>query len=202
MKKTTIAISLILISLLSSVAWAGITVRAGAALPRGDFKDYAASGVSLEVEADLHPFSAPFLSVPVVISYSGFGSEEADWSNAEKIVTQDSKITMTGGGLGLKIEPPLLPLKPFAEVLGRLASIEQDYGSGVEGEGRNIESQTKFGLQFIGGVKYPLAPSLSAQAGASYTTFFKTKMLLDNVEREFDANVLGLFVGVTFNFGW
>lgn len=202
MKKSALLLVVALFVGIPSWAFAGITLRAGVSLPQGDFKNSAGNGGSLDVVADLHPFAAPFLSIPALVNYSGFGKKESEWPYEGKMITQDSKVTMTGGGLGLKLEPPALPLKPFVEVLGRLASIEQDYGSGISEKSRSIDSQTKFGVQLTGGLTYPLMPSISLQGGAAYSTYFNVEILRDNVAEEIDIKTLNIFVGVTFNFGW
>lgn len=202
MRKAVFLVSAVLIVALSSSLYAGITVRLGAALPQGDFKDYAGSGWSADVIADLRPFSLPFLSMPALVNYSGLGNKKTDWSQNGQIHTQESKITITGGGLGLKIEPPALPLRPFGEVLGRLASLEQDYFSGIAGSEHVIESQTRFGVQFTGGLNYPLVPSMDLQGGVSYTTFFNLEISKDEEIQKFTPKILTLFVGITFNFGW
>jgi hypothetical protein len=202
MRKAVFLVSAVLIVAFSSSIYAGISLRVGAALPQGDFKDYAGNGWSADVVADLHPFSVPFLSMPALVNYSGYGNKKTDWSQSGHVYTQESKITITGGGLGLKVEPPALPLRPFGEVLGRLASLEQDYFSGISGAEHVIESQTKFGVQFTGGLNYPLVPSMDLQGGVSYTTFFNLKMSKNEEIQKFTANIVAVFVGITFNFGW
>jgi hypothetical protein len=183
---------------------AGIAVRANVSLPQGDFKDYSATGYGLEVVADLRPFPVPFLLMPVAIGYTAHGNEEQDWQPGPGagLATQESSVTVSGGGLGLKLEPPALPLRPFLEVMGRLAAIEQDYDPGTDDNRGSIESETRFGFEIAGGLRYKLVPTTSLIVGARYTTYFNVGLFRDNTETEIDVNTVGIFVGARFGLGW
>jgi opacity protein-like surface antigen len=206
MKSHQLILVLLVVAVMSSPLFGGISVRAGLSLPQGDFKDYAATGWSAEILADIHPFSAPFLSVPVMVNLVSLGEKESDWFSAPETgpgdFTQMSSVTLTGGGIGLKFEPPIPAIRPFAEVFGRLASIEQEYDSGLPDEGKVIESKTKFGVQIDGGLQYSFVPTTSLLIGASYTTFFDVNLFSENVEEEVSVNTIGVFVGMSFSVGW
>jgi hypothetical protein len=176
----------------------GISVRVGLQMPQGDYKDYAGNAWNAEIIADVRPFAVPFLSVPVMVNVASFGEKQTDWLGA----TQTSSVTMTGGGIGLKLEPSIPGIKPFVEVFGRLASIEQDYHSGMPNAGNEIESKTKFGYQIDGGLKYSLVPTTSLIVGASYTNFFDVSLIAADQTSKIDAAMIGIFAGISFSVGW
>ncbi len=205
MKKLNVFILVLVLLLLPQVCLGDITLRAGMALPQGDFKELAATGWSVDVVADVHPFSLEYLSVPVLVNVSGYGKQEIKYTSIAPSVgevTQASTITLTGGGIGLKLEPSRPVFKPFIEVLGRLASIEQEYDSGIAGEKSVIESKTKLGFQVNGGLKYNVTPTTSLQAGVGYTILLKANLKNENIDQELDTRSLGIFVGASFNLDW
>ncbi|MFH2055806.1 MAG: hypothetical protein ABIJ61_07605 [bacterium] len=205
MRKSGLMLSIMLLCAAPSL-FAGISVRTGLLLPQGDFKDYAGKAWSAEIVADVSPFSVPFLSVPVMVNVAGFGEKQTDWLGAPETgpatFAQTSSLTLTGGGVGLKLEPAIPGIKPFVEVFGRLASIEQDYHSGIPDAGNKIESKTKFGYQIDGGLKYSLVPTASLLVGASYVTFLKASLIAEEQTAEIDATMIGVFVGISFSVGW
>lgn len=205
MRKSFILVAIILLGLTPSL-FAGISVRAGLLMPQSDFKAYAGNAWSVEIVADVSPFSVPFLSVPVMVNAAGFGEKQADWEfssgGSATVYTQTSSLNLTGGGIGLKLEPAVPGIKPFVEVFGRLASIEQDYHPGIPDAGNTIESKTKFGYQIDGGLKYSVAPTASLLVGASYVTFLNASLTSDDNAGEIDASMIGIFVGLNFSVGW
>ncbi len=126
----------------TAAAVADIGVRGGAMYPRGDFKDFAKAGWRAEITADINMFSVPFLSTVVAFGAADFGKKESVWQQTDQFYTQESKTALTGGGVGLRLEPPSMVIRPFAEALIRLASIEQDYESGLGGSDIEIADQT------------------------------------------------------------
>ncbi len=180
-------------------AHADIGVRAGAVYPQGDFRDFAKAGWRAEITADLNVFSAPFLSTVVSFSAVDFGKKESTWGPVEAILTQESKTALTGGGVGLRLEPPLTVIKPFIEGLVRIASIEQDYESGSGGS--ELKSRTKIGYQFNGGLKFGLAPKVSIEAGASWMTFPNCKFKDKEQEVEVSLDAFSIFGGLSLGIG-
>lgn len=178
---------------------ADIGVRAGVMYPRGDFKDFAKAGWRAEITADVNMFSVPCLSTVVAFSVADFGKKESLWQPDDVVVTQESKTAVTGGGVGLRFEPPSMAIRPFGEALVRLASIEQDYESGLGGS--ELKSRTKFGYQINAGLKFTLAPKVGLEAGASWLTFTNCKLTDEQQEVEIDIQAFGIFAGLTLGIG-
>lgn len=203
-KITLLLLALLIVSL--TPLYGGISVRLGLLMPQGDYKDYASNAWTAEIVADVSPFSVPYLSVPVMVNYAGFGEQQSDWISVPETgpttFTQTSSVNVTGGGIGLKLEPAIPGIKPFVEVFGRLASIEQDYHSGAVADANTIESKTKFGYQIDGGLKYSLVPTADLILGASYITFLKASLFSGNERGEVDAKMFGVFTGISFSIGW
>lgn len=183
----------------TAAAVADIGVRGGAMYPRGDFKDFAKAGWRAEITADINMFSVPFLSTVVAFSAADFGKKESSWQPADQVVTQESKTAFTGGGVGLRLEPPSMVIRPFAEALIRLASIEQDYESGLGGS--ELKSRTKLGYQVNAGLKFTVAPKVGFEAGASWMTFPNCKFTDKQQEVEIDLHAFSIFAGLTLGIG-
>lgn len=184
---------------LVSTASADIGVRLGAMMPRNDFKQFAKTGWRAEITADLNMFSVPFLSTVVSFSAMDFAKKETTWQTQDILVIQESKTALTGGGIGLRLEPPSAFIKPFVEGLVRIASIEQDYESGTGGS--ELKSRTKIGYQLNGGLKFSLAPKIGVEAGATWMAFPNCKFKDKNEEIEIDLSAFGLFAGLSLGIG-
>lgn len=167
--------------------------------PRGDFKSFAGNGWRAEVTANLNTFSIPFLSTVVAFSAVDFGKKSSNWQPESNVVTQESKTGLTGGGVGLRLQPPSPMVKPFAEALIRLASIEQDYESGLGGS--ELKSRTKLGYQLNAGIEFSIAPKVGIEAGATWMNFSNSKFTDKQQEVEIDLQAFGLFVGLSIGIG-
>lgn len=183
----------------TAAAVADIGVRGGAMYPRGDFKDFAKAGLRAEITADINMFSVPFLSTVVAFGAADFGKKETVWQQADQFYTQESKTALTGGGVGLRLEPPSMIIRPFGEALIRLASIEQDYESGIGGS--ELKSRTKLGYQLNAGLKFTVAPKVGLEAGATWMTFPNCKFTDKLQEVEIDLHTFGIFAGLTLGIG-
>jgi len=184
---------------LTQAALADIGIRGGVMYPRGDYKDFAKSGWRAEITADVNMFSMPFLSTVIAFNVADFGKKESSWQPEDVTVTQESKTAITGGGVGLRFEPPSMAIRPFGEALVRLASIEQDYESGLGGS--ELKSRTKIGYQVNAGLKFTLAPKVGLEAGATWLTFPNCKMTDKQQEVEIDIQAFGIFAGLTLGIG-
>lgn len=178
---------------------AGVGARLGFLVPQGDIKDLAKTGWRAEVTADLNMFRLPFLSTVVSVGAMDFAEKKSDYTADAQSYTQESHIALTGGGVGLRLQPPAAAISPFAEAMLRLASIEQEYKDGA-GNSR-LDSRTKFGYQFNAGLQFPLAPRVGLEVGGSYMSFFNNKYLHHGVEREIDLKAFGAFVGLDVGIG-
>ena len=184
---------------LTQAALADIGIRGGVMYPRGDYKEFAKSGWRAEITADVNMFSMPFLSTVIAFNVADFGKKESSWQPEDVTVTQESKTAITGGGVGLRFEPPSMAIRPFGEALVRLASIEQDYESGLGGS--ELKSRTKIGYQVNAGLKFTLAPKVGLEAGATWLTFPNCKMTDKQQEVEIDIQAFGIFAGLTLGIG-
>lgn len=196
---TLAALLVCIVFSLSVPASAGIGIRGGAMFPRGDFKNFAGDGWRAEVTASLNVFSVPYLSAVVAFSAADFGKKSSDWISGTDLVTQESKTGVTGGGVGIRLQPPSPFIKPFGEALIRLASIEQDYESGLGGS--ELKSRTKFGYQINAGLEFAIAPKVGLEAGATWLSFSNTKFKSEQQEIEVDLQSFGLFVGLNLGIG-
>lgn len=198
--KRFLSVALCLLCLCGTqAAIADIGVRGGIMYPHGDFKEFAKAGWRAEITADVNMFSVPFLSTVVAFSTSDFGKKESLWQPEDAVVTQESKTAVTGGGVGLRFEPPSMAIRPFGEALIRLASVEQDYESGLGGS--ELKSRTKLGYQINAGLKFTLAPKVGLEAGATWCTFNNIKMIDEQQEVEIDLQAFGIFAGLTLGIG-
>lgn len=198
-KKVSLLAVCVFVLIATTAAVADIGVRGGAMYPRGDFKDFAKAGWRAEITADINMFSVPFLSTVVAFGVADFGKKEALWMQDDQLYLQESKTALTGGGVGLRLEPPSMVIRPFAEALIRLASVEQDYESGLGGS--ELKSRTKLGYQLNAGLKFTVAPKVGLEAGASWMAFPNCKFTDKQQEIEIDLNAFGIFAGLSLGIG-
>ena len=199
MHRFTSICTLAIVLAVCSTAGAEIGARVGAMMPQGDFKQFAKAGWRAEITADLNMFSVPFLSTVVSFSTMDLAKKESSWQPEDVVLIQESKTSLTGGGIGLKLEPPSAIIKPFVEGLVRIASVEQDYESGLGGS--ELKSRTKIGYQFNGGLKFSLAPKVALEAGATWTSFPNCKFKDKNEEVEINLTAFGIFTGLSLGIG-
>jgi hypothetical protein len=176
---------------------ASVGLRGGVLVPQGAFKDLAKSGGSVEVVATLQALPVSVITVAVAINTTSFGKKELSYSSGK----QESKMGFTGGGFGVRVEPPSLIIRPFAEIMGRIASIEQDYTK-TAGADVEIISKTRVGYQINGGLKWAFLPTTSIEVGAGYTVFPNVKLKNRQVETKTAVKTWGVFVGLRFNLGF
>lgn len=190
---------LLAVCLLAATANAGLRARAGIMSPQGDLKESAKLGWRAEIGADLNMFSLPFMTVAVSVSAVDFGKKESEYNFQSNSFRQESHVALTGGGAGLRVRPPSAMLRPFAELLLRLASVEQEYKDGAGGS--SLESKTKFGYEINAGFEYQLAPKTALEFGASYLTLWNHKLIRSRVEQEIDLKAWGVFAGINLGIG-
>lgn len=193
--KTTILV-ILLIPVCGINSYAAIGLRGGLIFPQGGFGDLAKSGGTIDITATLRAFPVNAVTIAVAINTTNFRMKEMSYDG----LRQESKISTTGGGVGLRLEPPSLLIKPFVEVLGRVASIEQDYkkDSGANSE---VNSKTRFGYQINGGIKYAFIPNVGLEVGGSYLVFPNTKFKQKQQEIKTDVKAWGIFVGLRLALG-
>ncbi len=198
-----VAVGMIALFGLSQAATADVGVRGGLVKPQGDIKSLAKSGWRAEVTADLNFFRMPFLSTVVSVGAMDFGKKKTEYTSGEQTYTQESHIALTGGGIGLRVAPPTLAIKPYAEALIRLASIEQEFKDGADFS--SLESKTKFGYQVNAGVKFPMMPKVAFEVGGSYVSFAKNNYF-DRTsgtlqERELELKAYSIYAGISLGLG-
>ncbi len=184
----------------SNSATAGVGLRLGAALPQSDFKDFARTGWLAEINADLDLLHTPFLSIVVAAGQTDFAKKKHEYAGeGTNPLTQESKMAMTGGGAGLRATPNAVVIKPFFEAMLRIASIEQDYESGLGGS--EVESRTRVGYQAAGGISFAAMPTLDIELGISYLTFPGVKVTHEQTEIKTDLKAITIFGGAKVNVG-
>lgn len=207
MKNRTVAATFVALFLFANLfvntapAQAGIGLRLGAGLPQGEFRDLAKTGWMAEIHADIDLLNTPFVNVAVAAGQMDFGEKEVMYvADGDIDALQESKISLTGGGIGLRATPPTVFIKPFAEAMLRIASVEQDHESGLNGS--EIDSKTRVGYQISGGLAFSIVPTLDFELGASYLQFPGTKFRNQQLsEDEVDLKALTIFAGVRVNVG-
>lgn len=158
-----------MVLLLCSQAESAISLRAGMVTPLSEFKDLAKTGWSAEVLADVRSLPVSGLTIIVLFNTSHHAQRKYDFTVAGETHTQKSQMTFTGGGIGLRVIPPTLVFKPFAELLGRVSSVQQDFRNNADKA--SMESRTKFGYQINAGLRYGVSPGVDLELGGGYTAF-------------------------------
>ncbi len=185
--------------LLGVRAESAISLRAGMASPLGEFKDLAKTGWSAGVLAEVRPLTVNALMVVVEFSTSHFARCQYDFPAEGGTHTQKSQMTLLGGGLGLRLMPPTPVLKPFAELLGRVSSVEQDFRD--NDDKASVESKTVIGYEINGGLRYGISPEVDLELGGGYTAFSKAKFKHKDTVMEVAPRGWQAFVGVALTIG-
>jgi opacity protein-like surface antigen len=180
-------------------AESAISLRAGMASPLSQFNDLAKPGWAAEVLADVRSLPLNALTVVVEFNTSHLSQRQYDFTVAGATQTQKSQMTFTGGGIGLRVMPPTPVLKPFAEILGRVSSVQQDFRDNADIE--SMESKTKLGYEINAGLRYGVSPGVDLELGGGYTAFSKTKLKHKDTMIEIAPNSWQIFVGVALTLG-
>ncbi len=183
----------------ASPAFGGVGLRVGSGLPVGNFNDYAKLGWGIDVLADFRVL--PISAVRMVVAYDRlkFGDKHYTWPFTFVALNETSRITVSGVAVGARLEPPTPVVKPFFELLARLASVQQET---ILNNHSVKNSATKFGYQINGGVRYALAPAINLEAGLGYTSFAKTNLSLGGNSVQIAPSAWNLFLGVHVNTGF
>ena len=169
MKKSTVGI----LAALAAVSLAGtanaqmgpttpfsVEVRAGAAIPTGDFADLVSTGWTVGVDGT-------FNITPMFGIYAGYSVSQFGVSDDFEEVFGDGDITEQGFDAGLKATfgGGALPFTPFL----RGGLIYHKIGGDFEDEDVDAEdSDSELGFEIGGGVTFPLGPRISVVPSASY----------------------------------
>ncbi len=176
MKKT------MLLSLVAAVALAGgaqaqalptsplsVDVRAGAAIPTGDFGDIAETGFT--VGGDLAFMFTPVLSAYVGGSYSSFGASDEFQEAIEELTggqLDDISYNLYGLDAGLKATFAAGGFTPYLR--GGLVYYTAELGGGDDlGEDVEDENDYEAGFEVGGGLAFPLGPRISVTPEVTYT---------------------------------
>lgn len=199
MKKTTLG----LLSLVAAVTMAGgaqaqsgtmpasplsLEVRAGAAVPTGDFGDIAETGYT--VGGDVGFMFTPMFSAYVGGSYSSFAASDEFRELIEALTggqVDDLSYNLYGGDAGVKASfPTMSGFSPFLK--GGVVYYTAELGGGGElGEDAEEDNDWELGFEVGGGLAFPLGPRVSVTPAVSYTT----------IE---DLNFVRAQVGLNFRF--
>jgi len=188
-----------IVLLLCSQAESAISLRAGMVTPLSDFKDIAKTGWSAEVLADVRSLPVSGFTIIVLFSTSHLAQRKYDFTVPGDTLTQKSQMTFTGGGIGLRVMPPTPIFKPFAELLGRVSSVQQDFRDNADKA--SMESKTKLGYEINVGLRYGVSPGVDLELGGGYTAFSKTKLKHKDTVSEIAPRGWQAFVGVALTIG-
>jgi opacity protein-like surface antigen len=198
-KQLSITLGTVLLLLFCTEAESAISLRAGLATPLSEFKDLAKTGWSAEVLADVRSLPVSGLTVVVLFSSVHFGQRDFDFAVDGEKRTQKSQVTLTGGGLGLRITTPTPVLKPFAEFLGRISSVQQDFRDNADKA--TMESKTKLGYEINAGLRYAVSPGIDLELGGGYSAFSQTKLKHKDTVSEIAPRGWKAFAGVALTIG-
>ena len=179
MKKTALG----LLSLVAAVTLAGgaqaqtaptsplsLEVRAGAAVPTGDFGDIAETGFT--VGGDLGFMFTPMLSAYIGGTYSSFAVDDEFQELIEALSggqIDDLSYNLYGGDAGLKASfPTATGFTPFLR--GGVVYYTAELGGDDLGEDAEEDNDFELGFEVGGGLSVPLGPRLSVTPAVSYTT--------------------------------
>jgi opacity protein-like surface antigen len=189
----------VILLLLCSQAESAISLRAGMVTPLSEFKDLAKTGWSAGVLADVRSLPVGGLTIIVLFNTSHLAQRKYDFTVAGETHTQKSQMTFTGGGIGLRLMPPTPVFKPFAELLGRVSSVQQDFRDNADKA--SMESKTKLGYEVNAGLRYCVSPGVDLELGGGYTAFSKTKLKHKDTVSEIAPRGWQAFVGVALTIG-
>jgi hypothetical protein len=182
-----------------SQAESAISLRLGMASPLSESKDLAKAGWTAEVLADVRPLPVSAMTVVVVFNTAHLGQRKYDFTVAGETRTQKSQMTFTGGGIGLRVMPPTPVFKPFFELLGRVASVQQDFRDNADKA--FVESKTKLGYEVNAGLRYGVSPAVDLEFGGGYTAFSKAILKDKDTVIEIAPRSWQVFVGVALTIG-
>jgi hypothetical protein len=166
-----------------------VEVRAGAALPTGDFGDVVSTGWTVGIDGTFN--ITPMFGIYGGYSYSSYAlDEELEDLFGEADVTEQGfdagvKATLGGG---------TLPFTPYL----RGGLIFHKLGGEFEDEDVETEdSDYELGFEVGGGLMFPLGPRISVTPSVSYTSFSISEDE-DEID-EFDVDISAFKIGIGLN---
>lgn len=194
-----IILAMALVLAFCNPAESAISLRAGMITPTNEFKDLAKTGWSAEVLADVRSLSVSGLTIVVLFNTSHLAQRKFDFTTAAEARTQKSQVTFTGGGIGLRVMPPTPVFRPFAELLARVSSVQQDFRDNADNA--SMESKTKFGFEINAGLRYGVSPGADIELGGGYTAFSKAQFKHKDTVVEIAPRGWQVFAGIALTLG-
>jgi opacity protein-like surface antigen len=143
-------------------AQARVGIAAGLAAPTGDFGDFANSGYHIEGSVEFRPATMPF-GIRADIFYNNFGFSDELQSDLDS----DGSFRGIGGALSAVFQMSGVSASPYLVVGPSVTNLDTD----IDDSSIETDSETKFGLQAGGGVKFPLS-GFTSKLEARYNHVF------------------------------
>jgi opacity protein-like surface antigen len=193
MKKTTVGI----LAALAAVSMTGaanaqmgpttpfsVELRAGAALPTGDFGEGLNTGWTAGLTAQYN--FTPMIGVYGGYSFTSFGADEEEVGEDEDVNINDRGFN---AGLRASFAPMAAGLSPW--IKGGLVYNELEF----EVDGESLTSDSKLGFEVGGGLAFPLGPRISITPGVTYTAYS-----FDDEDLDLDLDVSHVKIDIGLNF--
>ncbi len=162
MKRIGLVVSALVVSALafgeSAEAQTRFGIAAGAAVPTGDFADFAKSGFNVEGSVEFKPMTMPF-GIRGDLSYNRFGVD---------VSGLDGNFTALGGALNAVFQMAGVGAAPYVIVGPTITNLDGEITGTSAGD---VEGETKIGAQGGVGVKFPLS-GFTSKVEARYNTIF------------------------------
>lgn len=167
-----------------------VEVRAGAALPTGDFGDVVSTGWTVGVDGTFN--ITPMFGIYGGYSYSSYAlDEELEELFGEADITEqgfDAGIKATLGG-------GTLPFTPYLRGGLIYHKLDGEFEDGDVDEGEELDYE--LGFEVGGGLMFPLGPRISVTPSVSYTSFSLSAE--DDELEAFDVDISTFKVGIGLN---
>jgi opacity protein-like surface antigen len=159
-----------------------IELRAGAALPTGDFGDGLNTGWTAGLTGQYN--FTPMIGVYAGYQIASFGADDEE--------AGDEDISVNDRGFNAGLRASLSPLAGFSPWLkGGLVYNELE----IDVDGESVTTDSQLGFEVGGGLAFPLGPRISITPGVTYTMYS-----FDDEDLDLDLDVSHVKIDIGLNF--
>lgn len=209
MKK--IIVFVLIISSISSPAFAQLIGSMGgglgATMPQGEFNDYTKTGFSIMGYGTVKPAKMPYLGLRLGLQGVFFERDDRNVvleGYPDDIFTETYSNNLFKGTLGIELSKRLVSIEPYGSVgIGIYYFESKTELKDPDGDviaSNKLDSKTKFGWNFNGGLRVYLFPKVAFDFNVQYDIVQNLEQYSGEEVVSFNSEFLSLFAGVAVPF--
>lgn len=201
----------IILSVMSTSAFAqiggSIGGGLGATMPQGEFNDYTKTGFSIMGYGTIKPANMPYIGLRLGLQGVFFEHDDRNVvfeGYPDEIFTETYSNNLLKGTFGIELSKRLVSIEPYGSVGIGIYYFEsktelKDHDNNVIASNK-LDSKTKFGWNFNGGLRVFLFPKVAFDFNVQYDIVQNLEQYSGEEVVSFNSKFLSLFAGVAIPF--